>query len=346
MVSVGVVTGMVDVPRRDSVVSDNATFYSDAMSNKNLPRDAVRGLVEPSHVQRGDSGDGEAQSLGVVFLGATVGVAIVLAALLVAVVVCFMMASRRRRGKRTSKRADEPGRPLPLPPINGNMETFERRAPNNHYVSTSSLQQRAATPLQPVPPIRKDSRASSVQVSAAASPKPYRTAAAAGVGGPECSCATLPAGARTCPPAASSSTFHTMMTPATAAGIDDARYLAQRCAAWDAILQRQGGTDPASAMLLPAPVHDLPDPAERPISMSELPPPPDFLLENAGPEVQLGGGALKTGGKMFDGRIAAASPLLFEVTDGYRSADSVDDDIDDVDYTIRQPSVHGHLQYA
>jgi len=351
-VSVVGLFAMVDVPRRDSVVPDNATLYSDSLSNKNLPRDAVRGLVEPSHVHRGDSGDGEAQSLGIVFLGATVGVAIVLAALLVAVVVCFMMASRRRRGKRMAKRADDAadvGRPLPLPPINGNIETLERRAPNNHYVSTSSLQQRAATPQQPVPPIRKDSRASNVQVSAAASPKPYRTAAAAGVGGPECSCATLPvmtAGARTCPPAACSSTFHTMMTPATAVGIDDARYLAQRCAAWDAILQRQGGTDPASAMLLPAPVHDIPDPAERPISMSELPPPPDFLLENAGPEVQLGGGALKNGGKIFDGRLAAASPLLFEMTDGYRSADSVDDDIDDVDYTIRQPSVHGHLQYA
>lgn len=350
MVSVGGLIVTVDVPRRESLAPDNATSYADVTADKNLPGSAVRGLVEPSHVHRGDSADGEGHSFGVVFLGVTVGVATVLAALLVAVVVCFVTASRRRRGKRLGKRADDPAdvrRPLPLPPLNGHVDTgsFERRAPNNHYVSTSSLQARATTPQQPVPPTRKDSRSSNIQVSVAASPKPYRTMAAAC--GAECSCATLPAmtaAARTCPPATCSSTFHTMMTPATAAGIDDARYLAQRRAAWDAILQRQGNTDPAGTMLLPAPVHDVTDAADRPISMSELPPPPDFLLENAGPEVQLSGVAVKTGGKLFDCR--TASPLLFEVTDGYRSADSVDDDIDDVDYTIRQPSVHGHLQYA
>ena len=335
----------VDVPRRDSMLPGNATLYSDVSSNKNLPGDAVRGVVEPSHVQRGDGSDDGGQSFGVVFLGATVGVATVLAALLVAVVVCFVTAGRRRRRKRLAKRADDPadaGRPLPLPPLNGHVEAgaFERRAPNNHYVSTSSLQVRATTPQQPMPPTRKDSRSSSVQVSAAASPKPYRTGAA--VAGAECSCATLPA--RTCPPATCSSTFHAMMNPATAAGVDDARYLAQRRAAWDAILQRQGDAGPAGAMLLPAPVHDIPDAAERPISMSELPPPPDFLLENAGPELQLSGVAMKTSDRLFDGR--TASSLLFEVADGYRSADSVDDDIDVVDYTIRQPSVHGHLQYA
>ena len=332
----------LDVPRRESVVPDNATMYVNGISNKNLPGDAVRGLVEHSHVQGGDTSDGAGHSFGVVFLGATVGVATVLAALLVAVVVCFVAASRRRRRKRLTKRADDPtgpGRPLPLPPLS-ETGAFERRAPNNHYVSTSSLQVRATTPQQPVPPTRKDSRASSIQVSAAASPKPYRTPVAA-----ECSCTTLPASVRTGPPAPCSSTYHTMMTPATAASVDDARYLAQRRAAWDAILQRQGSsTDPSGTMLLPAPLHDVVDAAERPISMSELPPPPDFLLENAGPEVQLSGVPMKTGGKLFDGR--TATPLLFEVTDGYRSADSVDDDIDDVDYTIRQPSVHGHLQYA
>ena len=337
------VCNIVDVPRRESMPPDNGTVYGDASSDKNLPGDTVRGLVETSHIHRGDSGDGAAQSFTVVFLGATVGIAAVLAALLVAVVVCFVMAGRRRRRQRLTKRADDStdaARPLPLPPLNGNMETgaFERRAPNNHYVSTSSLQARCTTPQQPVPPIRKDSRTSNVQVSASASPKPYRTAV-----GADCSCATLPsmtAGARSCQPA----TFHTMMTAATAAGIDDSRYLAQRRAAWDAILQRQGSVDPAGTMLLPAPVHDVPDAADRPISMSELPPPPDFLLENAGPEVQLSGVAVKTGGKLFDAR--TTSPLMFEVADGYRSADSVDDDIDDVDYTIRQPSVHGHLQYA
>jgi len=155
-----------------------------------------------------------------------------------------------------------------------------------------------------------------------------------------------------------------MMTPtpppqvssaaAPAPGVDDARYLAQRRAAWDAILQRHGAdtvtaADPMS--VLPAPLlhhQDVMDSGERPISMSELPPPPDFLLDNAGPpELQL----MKTcpvGGKVFDGRTApaAAAPLLFEVSDGYRSADSVDDDIDDVDYTIRQPTstvIHAHL---
>jgi len=128
---------------------------------------------------------GQQQSLGVVFLGATVGVATVLAALLVAVVACFVTASRRRRrtSKRggSSKRGEDPGtdptgsttgagRPLPLlpTPVNGHIETFERRAANNHYVSTSSLQhvRPATTPQQtgPVPPVRKDSRASNVQV--------------------------------------------------------------------------------------------------------------------------------------------------------------------------------------
>jgi len=146
---------------------------------------------------------------------------------------------------------------------------------------------------------------------------------------------------------------------APAPGVDDARYLAQRRAAWDAILQRHGSSDTGTASepmgVLPASLlhHQMADSAgDRPISMSELPPPPDFLLDSAGPpEVQL----MKTGppgvaGKVFDGRTvpaaAAAAPLLFEVSDGYRSADSVDDDIDDVDYTIRQPSVHGHLQYV
>jgi len=349
VMSAGGLCVMVDVPRHDTVLPDNATLNIDAISNKNLPGDTVRGLVEQSHVHRGDSGDGASQSLGVVFLGATVGVAIVLAVLLVAVVVCFMVAGRRRRDKRLAKRADDPSRPLPLPPINGHIESgaFERRAPNNHYVSTSSLQHRATTPSQqPVPPARKDSRASSVvQMSATASPKPYRTAASTPAG-PECPCATLPA--RTAlQPGNCSSTFHTMMTPVAATpSVDDARYLAQRRAAWDAILQRQGNPDQP----MPLPASDVTDAADRPISMSELPPPPDFLLENAGPEVQLTGGAaaVKTGGgRMFvEGR--TTSPLLFEVTDGYRSADSVDDDIDDVDFTIRQPSVHGgvHLQYA
>jgi len=335
---------MLDVPRRELVrivPPDNASVYGDSVSDKNLLGDAVRGLVEHSHIQHGHSSDDGTQSFGVVFLGATVGVATVLAALLVAVVVCFVMAGRRRRRKRQAKRADDhagTARPLPLPPLNGHVETgsFERRAPNNHYVSTSSLQARATTPQQPIPPTRKDSRASNVQVSAAASPKPCRTPAVPGSA--ECSCATLPAmtaAGRPCPP----STCHTMMNPPTAASVDDARFLAQRRVAWDAILQRHGNVDPSGAMLLPAGLHDT---ADRPISMSELPPPPDFLLENAGPEVQLSGVAVKK--LPVDAR--TATPLLFEVSDGYRSADSVDDDIDDVDYTIRQPSVHGHLQYA
>lgn len=346
----------VDVPRRESVFSDNATVHGDGRSDKTGPGDVVRGLVEPSQVHRGDSGDDDSQGFGIMFLGATVGVATVLAALLVAVVVCFVMASRRRRAQRQAKRADDAhdaSRPLPLPPLNGHADpgAFERRAPNNHYVATSSLQVRAPTPQQPVPPARKDSRASSVQGSATASPKPYRSAAAGGQA--ECSCATLPA-ARSCQPAGGCpSTFHTMMTPAAAPGVDDARYLAERRAAWDAILQHQGvtATDPSTgAMLPPAALRiQVADSADRPISMSELPPPPDFLLENAGPDLQLrgagGGGQIKTGGgKLFDGR--TASPLLFEVADGYRSADSVDDDIDDVDFTIRQPSLLGHLQYA
>jgi len=302
----------VDVPRRDRVLlmPDNDTV--DGSRDKHLPPgDAVRGVHEPSHVHRDED---SSHSLGVVFLGATLGVATVLAALLVAVVLCFVVAGRRRRRKRLAKRADtDPTRPLPLPPLNDHMDTT-RRAPNNHYVSTSSLQARCTTPQQPVPPTRKDSRTSAVQVSAAASPKPYRSATTAA----DCSCATLPSmicSAATCP-----STFNTMMNPASTAGVDDSRYLAQRRAAWDAIRQRQGNP----TMLLP----DVPDSTERPLSMSELPPPPDFLLENAGPEVQL----MRTGGKVFD-----TGPLMFEVGDGYRSADSVDDDIDDVDYTIRQP---------
>jgi len=358
---------VVDVPRRDrKVPSDNATVYSDGSADKSgVAEDAVGGVVEPSHIHRGESSDAGTESVGVVLLGATIGVALVLAALLVAVVVCFVAAGRRRRSKRLTKRSDDAAasRPLPLTPINGHLDTsaaFERRAPNNHYVSTSSLQTRATTPMQPVPPARKDSRSSSIQmVSATASPKPYRTTAApVGGAGPDCSCATLPAAmsARSCPHATCPSTYQTMITPTTSGGVDDARYLAQRRAAWDAILQgRAGGnTDPsAAAMLLPTHVTD--PAADRPLSMSELPPPPDFLLDNGGPELQLSGSVVPApvrmgdaGSKVLDAAGRTTSPqMLFEVTDGYRSADSVDDDIDAVDYTIRQPSMHGaQLRYA
>ena len=289
---------VVDVPRRrKTLLPVNGSVDADKDVN------SVRGLVEPSL-----SNDDASHSVGVVLLGATLGVATVLAALLIAVVVCFVAATRRRRAKRLTKRADDVTRPLPLPPITG-------RAPGNHYVSTSSLQVRATTAQQPVPPTRKDSRASSVQ-----SPKPCRATA------------TLPA--RTCP---SDTTFHTMMTPATAADVDDARYLAQRRAAWDAILERQGIITEHQLMAQPTAGTTLlsagvPEPVDRPLSMSELPPPPDFLLENAGPEVHL------AAGKVFDGRTAC--PLMLEAGEGYRSADSVDDDIDDIDLTIR------HLHYT
>lgn len=69
-------------------------------------------------------------------------------------------------------------------------------------------------------------------------------------------------------------------------------------------------------MVLPPPV--LAEMGEgRPLSISELPPPPDFLL---------------------DTDIVSVSCLAHDIPDGYRSGDSVDDDIDDVDFRIRAPS--------
>jgi len=54
---------------------------------------------------------------------------------------------------------------------------------------------------------------------------------------------------------------------------------------------------------------------DRPLSISELPPPPAFLLDSD-----------------------PVSCLAYDIQDGYRSGDSVDDDIDVIDFTIRAPS--------
>jgi hypothetical protein len=122
--------------------------------------------------------------------------------------------------------------------------------------------------------------------------------------------------------------------------VDPGRSTLQR-RAWENTLLRQAAIDAPGDVFTADPDSST----ERPISMSELPPPPDFLLENS---LIIGGqGEDNVGARPFDtvGRVGpvAAVPRLFEVADGYRSGDSVDDDIDDLDYTIRAPSVHGRL---
>lgn len=84
---------------------------------------------------------------------------------------------------------------------------------------------------------------------------------------------------------------------------------------------------------------------DRPLSMSELPPPPDFLLEGGPaatlpPPPDIVSGSSYGGGSIGHRRAKQGKPpLLFEIADGYRSGDSVDDDIDDIDPTIRTPSM-------
>jgi len=84
-------------------------------------------------------------------------------------------------------------------------------------------------------------------------------------------------------------------------------------------------------------VERMPDPAadgDRPLSISELPPPPLFLLDtNYCPGDAQGGG----GGKGDGASLTVPG-------EGYRSGDSVDDDIDEIDYTIRAPSFSSQLQ--
>lgn len=84
-------------------------------------------------------------------------------------------------------------------------------------------------------------------------------------------------------------------------------------------------------------VERMPDPADgdRPLSISELPPPPLFLLDTsycAGDGEGGGGGGIVVGSGVTVGG------------EGYRSGDSVDDDIDEIDYTIRAPSFSSQLQ--
>jgi len=337
----------VDVPRgqQTAVNGSRGGGHVNTGDSSVQSRGVSRGVVDSTHVRpstESRSADGRA-GVGVVFLGATLGVASVLAALMVALVLCLVAAGRRRRRQRLNKHQ----RPTSAD-HHDDMATTQLalRATNNHYVSSSSLQTRAATsPLPPVPlpPTRKDSRTSSTS-----SPQPYR--------GPGTS--SLPAGARSCgyvPPPA------TLMSAAAAGDVDP--YIAA------AMLrhhhQQQQQQQQPHAVCMPQHHHQQlggstghSDPgSDRPLSMSELPPPPDFLLENAGggPEVHLSS-ATELQLQAQPGRCAPAhlatsrpQPRQHDVAlmlddqllpgDGYRSADSVDDDIDDV-IDFRQPATH------
>ena len=60
-----------------------------------------------------------------------------------------------------------------------------------------------------------------------------------------------------------------------------------------------------------------------------LPPPTEFMLHPTTAPIET---------------VATSFGLFMdEILDGYHSGDNVDDDIDDVDYTIRIPSFHGQI---
>ena len=252
---------------------------------------------------------------------------------------------------------------------------------------------------------RKDSRASAqLSAGAAGSPRPsYRGTPASDCPPPLPACAaTLPV-VRTCShgAAATAGAFgaHTLMTAAplmsptaaAAAAADmDLLALQRRAAAWDALLdhhqhqqnhqqqQCRHHDQPGAQPLLPAADPQCAAAEPRPLSMSELPPPPDFLLDNpldvlplaagAGfaavtrpPTCQTGMAPLMSSPLMLDvvgsgvgsgaGRppTCMSTPLMLDVVGdagGYHSADSVDDVIDDVDFDIRQPPPSHLLRYA
>jgi len=80
-------------------------------------------------------------------------------------------------------------------------------------------------------------------------------------------------------------------------------------------------------------------------SNSDLPPPPAFLLESeqnvaSTSDTVTTSSKTHTGVKCVD---VKAALFLDEILDGYISGDNVDDDIDQVDFTIRIPSIHNKM---
>jgi hypothetical protein len=339
-----------DYPRKSTYDGDSAesrNVDTNGSIKNDQSNDAGREQAQPSHISKGSTsnagGPDIVGSFSVLFLGATVGVATVMAALLVAIVACFVTSSKRKRKsaqhqpkhqRRPPEGSDQRG---PMAPsavplhtdfgfpsavmMNGNYDDVSHPShcggnssatagvsaamPNDARYGTLQRQQSAAASVPGVCS-RKNSKTS---CTVTASPKPATACYHQSDPPPSYpGSATLPR--------------RTVAQPKTMGGTGDK---------FDESL-------PYGSLLH----HHMPTTAsdnDRPLSMSELPPPPDFLLEAVSatppPDAGIGGYSGSTGRR----RPLKGTPMMFEIADGYRSGDSVDDDIDDIDPTIRTPSM-------
>jgi hypothetical protein len=280
------------------------------------------------------------------FLGATVGVATVMAALLVAIVACFVTSSKRRR-----KSAQHQPKHQRRPP-----EGSDQRGP----VATSAVPLHTDFGFPPTVMMSSNhddanhpslcgGSGSATAGACASLPNDARNgtlqrqqSAAASVGAVSSRKNSKTSGTATASPKPAPACYHQTDSPPSYPGsatlprrtVTQPRTMGGTVDKFDESLPYGG--------LLYHPMPMATSDNDRPMSMSELPPPPDFLLEggpsaSAPPPADVGIGSY--GGSTGRRRPLKGTPMMFEIADGYRSGDSVDDDIDDIDPTIRTPSM-------
>jgi len=292
--------------------------------------------ILPSHVARGSTSGGHdgTDGLGVMFLGATIGIATVMAVLLVAIVACFVTSSKRRSKSvqhQTKQKRQPPTGGTAAQPISTDFgfpsTTKAGICDNVHLDSYCNVDSAPADPVE--------ARYVSLQR--------YQSASGGSTIGRKDSTrvngtTTLmsPKLVASAPPCRQQLVDASPQSPGSGTLKRRAAAHQQRNVCGPSCEESMLGSSLLDRMM----TTDVE--SERPLSMSELPPPPDFLLEGGSttstpPQSDVVSGGHS--GSMGRRRVLRGPPLLFEVADGYRSGDSVDDDIDDIDPTIRMPSM-------